>query len=192
MTREYSALALAPLASPCRLAETPSAARLTPDHPALAVMTDLHEVAAATTTPEEPLDEAHEAMLRRDVRLLFVVDQAGLVQGVITATDLLGEKPMRFAQERGVSHAEVRVGDIMTPAERLEAISLGDLASMRVGHVVATMKAVHRQHLLVSEDGGRRIRGLFSAWQIARRLGVDLQTTEVAQTFADIEAALVR
>jgi len=51
---------------------------------------------------------------------------------------------------------------------------------------------VGRQHLMVAEDGGRRVRGLFSASQVARQLGHELQTTEVAQSFADIEAALVR
>jgi hypothetical protein len=63
---------------------------------------------------------------------------------------------------------------------------------MLVGHVVATMRAVRRQHLMVSEDNGRVIRGLFSATRIARQLGVELNTTEVARTFADIEAALAR
>lgn len=192
MNREYSALALAPLAMPCRLTNPPTAARLTLDHPALDVMTDLHQVAAAGIGPDESVDEANHTMIRRGVRLLFVLDAEGVVAGVVTATDILGEKPMRFAQERGVAHAEIRVRDIMTPAERLEAIAMANLSSMRVGHVVATMKAVHRQHLLVSEENGRRIRGLFSASQIARRLGVEVQTTEVAQTFADIEAALVR
>jgi len=36
------------------------------------------------------------------------------------------------------------------------------------------------------------VRGLFSAAQVARQLGLELQTMEVAQTFAQIEAALVR
>ena len=74
----------------------------------------------------------------------------------------------------------------------LEAIPFQDVAQMRVGHVVATHKAVHRQHLMVAEDNGRRVRGLFSMSQVARQLGLELQTMEVAQTFAQIEAALVR
>jgi hypothetical protein len=80
----------------------------------------------------------------------------------------------------------------MTPASMLEAIALQDVASMRVGHVVATIRAVRRQHVMVSEDDGRRIRGLFSVTRLARQLGVDVSTTEVARTFADIEAALAR
>ena len=83
-------------------------------------------------------------------------------------------------------------GFSMTPAEKLEAIPVQDVAQMRVGHIVATLKAVRRQHLMVSEEGGRRVRGLFSASQVARQLGMELQTFEVASTFADIEAALVR
>jgi CBS domain-containing protein len=192
MTREYSTLTLAPLAPVARISDATPPARVTLDDPALAVMTDLQHVSVATTTPEDFIEEAHRTMIRRGVRLLFVVDAAGAVRGVITATDLLGEKPVRFMQGRGISHAEIRVEDIMTPASQLEAVALQDLASMRVGHVVATMRAVRRQHLMISEDQGRRIRGLFSATQIARQLGVELQTTEVARTFADIEAALAR
>jgi CBS domain-containing protein len=166
--------------------------RVTLDDPAFSVMTDLREVSAATTRPEETIDTAHAIMIRRAVRLLFVLDEDGTVCGVITATDLLGEKPVRFMQARGVSHSEILVEDIMTPASMLEALSILDAAQMRVGHIVATLKAVGRKHLMVSEEGGRRVRGLFSASQIARQLGIEVQTFEVARSFAEIEAALVR
>ena len=190
--REYAALTLTPLMTGARVATPNPPGRVTLDDPAFSVMTDLREVSAATTTPEEPIDAAHAVMIRRGVRLLFVLDPHGAVAGIITATDLLGVKPMQFMQSRGVSHAEVQVRDIMTPASRLDALSLVEVSQMRVGHVVATLKAARRRHLTVAEDGGQRIRGLFSASQIARQLGMELQTFEVAQTFADIEAALAR
>jgi CBS domain-containing protein len=190
--REYSPLALTLLAPAARIAEPMAPGRVTLDDPAFSVMTDLREVSAATTRPEETIDAAHAQMIRRAVRLLFVCDADGAVVGVLTATDLLGEKPVRFMQSRGVSHAEILVEDIMTPASMLEALSIVDVAQMRVGHIVATLKSVGRKHLMVSEDGGRRIRGLFSASQLARQLGVELQTFEVARSFADIEAALAR
>ena len=190
--REYSALTLTLLEPGARIAEPMAPGRVTLDDPAFSVMTDLRQVSAAMTRPEETIDQAHAQMIRRAVRLLFVLDPKATVAGVITATDLLGEKPMRFMQQRGVSHAEILVEDIMTPAAMLEALSLLDVAQMRVGHIVATLKAVGRKHLMVSEDGGRRVRGLFSTSQLARQLGVELQTFEVASSFADIEAALVR
>jgi CBS domain-containing protein len=190
--RQYSALNLTRLEQRARVAEPMTPGRVTLDDPAFSVMTDLREVSAATTRPEETIDTAHAVMIRRGVRLLFVLDGDGTVAGVITATDLLGEKPVRFMQTRGISHAEVLVEDIMTPASMLEALSILDAAQMRVGHIVATLKAVGRKHLMVSEEGGRRVRGLFSASQIARQLGIEVQTFEVATSFAEIEAALVR
>jgi CBS domain-containing protein len=190
--REYSALTLTPLRAASRLAEPAPPGRVTLDDPAFSVMTDLREVAAVTVRPDESMDAAHALMIQRRVRLLFVLGGDNTVAGVITATDLLGEKPIRFMQGRSVSHAEITVADLMTPAALLEALAVRDVAPMRVGHVVATLKAVRRQHILVAEDGGACVRGLFSASQVARQLGMELQTFEVASTFADIEAALVR
>jgi CBS-domain-containing membrane protein len=190
--RAYAPLTLAPLPGGARVATPNPPGRVTLDDPAFAVMTDLREVSAATTTPEEPIDSAHAVMIRRGVRLLFALDRQGAVAGIVTATDLLGAKPMRFMQARGVTHAEVQVRDIMTPAEALDALSLVEVAQMRVGHVVATLKAARRRHLTVAEENGRVIRGIFSASQVARQLGMEVQTFEVAQTFADIEAALAR
>jgi CBS domain-containing protein len=190
--REYSPLTLTALGQGARVAEPTPPGHVTLDDPAFSVMTDLREVSAATTRPDESIDQAHTQMIRRGVRLLFVLDPDGSVAGIITATDLLGEKPVRFMRDRGISHAEVLVEDIMTPASMLDALSIVDVAQMRVGHIVATLQAVGRKHLIVAEDGGRRVRGIFSTSQLARQLGVELQTFEVARSFADIEAALVR
>jgi len=190
--RTYSPLPHTLLASGARVAEPSAPGRVGLDDPAFSVMTDLREVSAATTRPEETIDAAQSVMIRRGVRLLFVLARDGSVAGVITTTDLLGEKPVRFMQSRGVAHAEILVEDIMTPVSMLEALSLLDVAQMRVGHVVATLKQAGRRHLLVSEDSGRRVRGLFSASQVARQLGMEVQTFEVASSFAEVEAALVR
>jgi CBS domain-containing protein len=190
--REYSALEMTPVPAGARVAAPEGPDRVTLDDPAFAVMTDLRNVPAASTAPGEPISKAHALMIQRGVRLLFVLDADKTLQGVITATDLLGEKPIRFMQERRVTHGEITVADIMTPASMLEAIPIQDVSQMRVGHIVATHKAVRRQHLMVVEEGGKRVRGLFSAAQVARQLGVELQTMEVAQTFADVEAALSR
>jgi CBS domain-containing protein len=192
MTREYSPLPLSPLAVAARLPDAELLERVTLDDPAFSVLTDLTQVTPATIGPERSIDHAHAMMLERRVRLLFVVGDGRFVVGIITATDLLGEKPMRFVQERGGTRSDILVADIMTPFDRLEAISMQDVAQMRVGHIVATLKAVRRQHLMAADEGGRRVRGLFSTSRIARQLGVELSTSELAQTFAEIEAALAR
>lgn len=162
------------------------------DNAALYVMTDFKQVAAATIDANVTMETANAVMIKRGVRLLLVVERE-VVTGIITATDILGEKPLKLIQERGITHDEIMVSDIMTPRERLEVINFRDVMKVKVGHVVATLKKAGRQHAVVvevDEAGKQVLRGLFSATQIARQLGVQIRTTEVARTFAEIEAIL--
>lgn len=197
MTREYLPLTAHRLQAGARYhqpGEDPERVRV--DSPALAVMTDLRQIPAATIDLEAPLDAANRFMIRRGVRLLLVTDDDRQVLGLITANDILGEKPVQFALERGIKRQEIRVRDIMTPRERLEVLLYADLVHAEVGHVVATLKHAGRQHALVTDLSGdgkvQAVRGIFSTSQIARQLGIAIHTTEVAQTFAEIGAALRR
>jgi len=169
--------------------------KVTLDDDATSVMTDFTRVTAVIILPGDTADEAHRRMIQRGVRLLLVVDQDRKVVGLITATDVLGEKPVLVASERGLRRGEVLVRDIMTPQERLEALAMPDVRAAKVGHIVATLKKAGRQHaIVVDHDDGNRsvVRGLFSATQIARQLGASIQTSEIARTFSEIEATLVR
>ena len=195
MTRQYYPLTAHRLQAGARFhlpGQDPDQVRI--DSPALAVMTDLRRIPAATIDLEAPLDAANRFMIRRGVRLLLVTDDDRQVLGLITANDVLGEKPVKFALERGIKRQDIRVGDIMSPRERLDVLLYADLVQAEVGHVVATLKHSGRQHALVIDLNGngeaQTVRGIFSASQIARQLGVAIQTTEVAQTFAEIGAAL--
>jgi CBS domain-containing protein len=163
------------------------------ESPALTVMTDLTRVSPATIGPEAPIEAANRFMRMRGVRLLLVVDEREKVLGVISTTDILGERPMRVATARGLRRDELVVADVMTPAERVEVIELADVDGARVGHVVATLMHAGRQHALVvdSDASGRvMVRGILSLSQAARQLGRPLQLSEVARTFAEIEEVL--
>lgn len=180
------------------------APRVTLESPALHVMTDLQGVSPATIRPQAPLAGANQFMIARGVRLLLVADDQEIVLGILTATDVLGERPMRVATERGLRRDELTVGDVMTPAADVEAIELADVEGARVGHVLETLRRSGRQHALVVDydvlppprplaPPGRRamVRGIFSISQIARQLGIAVQPgAEVARTFAQIESAI--
>ena len=165
------------------------------ESPAILVMTDLTRVAAVVASPASTVDEANRYMMRRGVRMLLVLDDQELLTGIVTATDILGEKPVTVARERGVRHSDILVADIMTPASRLDAFDLRTVQGASVGHVVASLQRSRRHHALVTQqdaDGGIEVRGVFSLSQIARQLGTPLQLPEAADNFAEIEAALVR
>ena len=80
----------------------PRLARVTLESPALEVMTDLLRTSPATIRPQAPVEGANQFMISRGVRLLLVVDERDNVLGVVTATDVLGEKAVRAATERGM------------------------------------------------------------------------------------------
>jgi hypothetical protein len=87
------------------------------------------------------------------------------------------------------------VRDVMTPQERLEVLSMSEVRAAKVGHVVSTLQKAGRQHAMVvdyDERGRQTVRGLFSTTQIARQLGVAIQTSEIARTFSEIESMLAR
>ena len=162
------------------------------DNPALDVMTDFRRLTAFIATPGDTIRQAEERMVRRKVRLLFVMDGHDHVAGLITNTDIHGEKPMQIVQSRGIRRDELVVADIMTPVERLEAVDYDDIAHARVGHVLETLRARGRQHALVIEttEGRQMVRGLLSLSQLCKQLGVTIETTEVANTFHEIEQHL--
>ena len=169
--------------------------RVGPDDPATHVMTDFMVIPAAVADASRTIDQVSELMKLRGVHLLFIRTAAGEIAGLITATDLLGEKPMRIVGERGISHDEILVADIMTPAALFEAVSYEEAIHAKIGQIVDTMRRLGRQHLMVVEfnpHGAQTIRGLFSVSQIALQLGIELKISEVANTFTEIEAALSR
>jgi predicted transcriptional regulator len=172
-------------------------APVTLDSPAIAVMTDLRRISAIIIDRNASIDDATRVMTARGVRALFVVDDTRHVVGIITSTDTLGEKPMRFAHAHGIRHGEVLVRDIMTPSDRLEILASSAVEQARVGDVIATLRLAVRQHALVVEANSgalhneRTITGIFSLTQIARQLGIaPQQVHDIARTFAEIEAVI--
>ena len=172
-----------------------SNATVTLESPALSVMTDLTVVKAATTHPSTSLRQAEQMMIYQGVRMLFVVSDMPALEGLITTTDMNGDRTMRIVAERNMHHDELSVGDVMSPLSMLDAIELDSMRNACVGNVVATLKRFGRNHLLVVESASPqtplRVRGVVSRAQIERQLGTALDIAPIASSFSEIERALV-
>ncbi len=166
---------------------------VTAQSPALDVMTDLTKVAAVTIGPCAGLEEAKQRMIASGVRMLLVPDQHNRIQGVLTYRDITGERPMLYLQTTGGKREDIIIREVMTPLERLDVLDMKDVVRAQVGDIVATLKRLGRQHAMVVDmdaEGGMALRGIFSATQIGKQLGIQIETAEVARTFAELEAAL--
>jgi CBS domain-containing protein len=176
-------------------ADAPSPRPITLNSPALEAMTDLRKVLAATISADESIVRATQLMIARRVRLLLVVSDDGRIEGLISARDTMGAKPVRILQERrGATHEDLRVSDLMVPRKSIDVLDIETVSRADVGSVLETLKQNGRQHALVLESSPvsdiEVVRGIFSATQIARQLGIPLPIFEIAQTFAEITSAL--
>jgi len=171
-----------------------NAAVITEESPAICGMTDLSQIRPLMIDPFATLTHANERMINYAVRMLFISQTQQQMIGIITATDILGEKPVKYMHEVGCTHADILVRDIMSPVTSLEALNLADVERGRIGDVIETLRNSGRQHALVVEtDADARIEhvcGIFSTAHISRLMHARVEVAEVATSFAAIQSAL--
>ena len=166
---------------------------ITLDDKAEVVLTDFKHTRPLSITATATLDETNSKMIASGVRLLFVTEADGVLQGLITYTDVFGEKSIRYISEHGGSREEILAQDIMTPLARLEVLRYEDVVKASVGDIVETIKTAGRQHMLVIatlEDDTQLITGIFSSTRIEKLLDIKIELSARAHSFADLERAL--
>ncbi len=142
--------------------------------PALSVMIDFRSRSSVTVPETATLDEAIEHMKHTGVRCAFVVDEHehGVV-GMLTAYDVLGEKPQQHMRFTGLSHNDVLVKDIMTKLEDWRVADISDIEQLTVGDVWEVFDESGMTHLPVMETtvaSEPRLRGLLSFAKVKRLL----------------------
>lgn len=161
------------------------------DSPALAVMTDFKSVIPVTTSADVPIDDALKKMKTAGVRLLFVVDEEERIIGLVTAKDIMGERPIMITQQSRVPRAAITVATIMRAQPEIQVIDMARLREAQVGDIVATLQALERQHALVvkinRDTGGHSVVGMFSTSHISKLLGHDVtEPIRPAHSLAEI------
>ena len=167
----------------------PAVPSVSPNDPAAAVLTDFTKTAVFSIEEEVGIDQCLLYMKAVGVRFLFVKDAEGILVGLVTTTDIQGEKPLRHLGSGHYSRADILVKHIMTPVSQWEVTDYADVEKARVSQVVDSFKSAGRRHLVVVEEG--RVRGIFSATRVEQALGIKLDIVRTAKSFAEIESALM-
>lgn len=168
------------------------------DAPAIQVMTDFGRHAVVIVRAVTPIDDGLLLMKQSGVRSAFVVNTSDVVLGLVTAYDIMGDKPLRHLEQlgctlRNCTRKDVTVTDVMEPADRWMVIDYQDLDTHRVGDIVETLRRTGLSHIPVVErahDGADRLRGMLSATEVSRATGVNAIGLRTASSFAEIEQAL--
>lgn len=145
-----------------------------PDDPALTAMTDFRERSSVTVGDRDPIDGALEHMKHAGVRSAFVVEaQARVVVGLITAYDIMGDKPMRYVQDHRTRRSDVLARDIMKPQHELQCVDIRDVERSTIASVARMFDETGLTHVPVVEQdecGTQRLRGLLSAARVRKLL----------------------
>lgn len=175
---------------------SPAAKELTPESPALELMTDFKQSAPQSVASDTPINDAHLKMRHSGVRLLFVIDPDGHCIGVLTAKEVIGTRRVNLAmQQRQIDREEVTAEMIMTPWEKLSAMPMEHLASLSIQDLILSMESFTEQHLLITEHNAEHalsVRGLISVTDIQNAIGKGANTRisntviPMASSFADI------
>lgn len=187
MYTNYNALSRDRLSPDVRL-QQPASVHIKRDSPATSIMTDLKHATAYSISAGATISQANQKMILCGVRLLFVTDLEDQLTGLITTTDLFGERPLIYLREHGGDRNSIFVRDIMTPRDTIDAVNYGDVVRACVGDIMETLCQANRQHILVVDNDA--IRGLFSATDIARSVGEDIIINGRADNFAELNNAL--
>ncbi|QJQ94711.1 MULTISPECIES: CBS domain-containing protein [Halomonadaceae] len=182
--------ALQPINTRLAIEHPPRPTAPTPDTSAIAVLTDFTQTPPRTICESTPIGQAHRSMLQEGVRLLLVTDESGHLSGILNAREVIGGRRITLAmQHHGLSREEVTVKMVQTPGEALHAMPYAQLARLTIGELMEALRSYGDQHLLITsqgDDGAPRLRGLVSASDIGRALGVELTLAPEARSFADI------
>jgi CBS domain-containing protein len=135
-------------------------------------MTDFRERTSVTVSDTAMIDEALEHMRHTGVRCTIDY-QSRIVVGLITAYDILGEKPMQYIQSAAIPRREVLVRDIMQKMSEWHVVDIKQIERATVAAVsnmFAERRLTHVPVMETSEAGEQRLRGLLSAAKVKRLL----------------------
>jgi CBS domain containing-hemolysin-like protein len=152
---------------------------LTRSSPGVRAMTDFAAETPVCVFPGRHIDDALQDMIRAGIRSLLVVDEGGVVLGLITAADILGTRPIQFLQNplcesHPCRHQDVRVSDIMTPWAQLRLMDYYRVTAASAGDLADQFRGSDTTHILVIEraaDNIIQVRGLLSITRLRRQLG---------------------
>lgn len=141
--------------------------------PAFMVMIDFSQVPAFKIKHDATLEDAQHEMEFHGTHFMLVHNNDCQLIGVLTATDLLGEKPIKVSSDIRIAHDDIPVEKLMTPLQDVPTLSVDVMDFARVGHIIKTLHTADSPFALVTQtqsDGKESIRGYFSTSQISKQL----------------------
>lgn len=142
---------------------------VTAESPAIEVFTDFNEYQPLVLEATTSAVEAQRLMQKGHVRLKFIVDANDHFLGVVSVDDLNNQEIIKKLSQ-GYNRDELSIADFMRPRNELKAFDYIEVSKAKINDIVAALKYSGQQHCLVVDHKKHKIRGIFSASDMARKL----------------------
>lgn len=156
-------------------------------------MTDFIAIHPVVVDENSNIGDALNLMKQSYVRLLLVVSNDSVFKGIITASDISGGKVLSYMSANQLRFRDdVKVRNIMTDKDHIHALQFEQLQKASIGDVIATIKNLGEQHVLVVQFDAAdlMVRGMFSTTNIARALHIKFDVEPHAKTFFELEQVI--
>jgi CBS-domain-containing membrane protein len=143
------------------------------DDPAFIAMVDFRNQAPHTLPETTELEAAQHEMEFHGTHFMLVTNSADKLIGVVTASDLLGEKPIQVASHTRIAHDKIQLSHLMTSIEKIPALDVEAVSYAKVANIIKTLHSINSPYALVIrqlDDGTQRLRGYFSTSQMSKQL----------------------
>ncbi|EDM46164.1 CBS domain-containing protein [Marinobacter algicola] len=168
---------------------------LTNDAAASELLKDFTRHTPVITRSSREIQEVKKTLDASGETFCVVINRNDEVVGILTLKDLIGSWPMSLANQRGSTIADIVARDVMRPVWSMPTIEIGKLQDLKVDELITIFKGLHSDYLLVMDAAAvgaeeQVIRGLLSADDLSRRLGIRVNPDPGPGSFSDIVHAV--
>lgn len=195
MSNQPHVLAGQPVSARYRLVSRVEDDALTNDDSATELLKDFTRQNPVTVRSSQDIQELRKTLDLSGDTFCVVINRSDEVSGIVPLKDLVGSWPMSLANQRGSSIADIIASDVMRPVWSLPTIGFSKLQSLNVNELISVFNKLHSDYLLVTDTVAvgaeeRVIRGVLSADDLSRRLGIQVNPDPRPGSFSDIVHAV--
>lgn len=159
------------------------ASEITEESSALEVFTDFEKTKPLVLDSSTLAGETEKHMQQAHVRLKLVVDKQNQFLGLVSLDDVNTQEIIKRVNS-GYDREELKVTDFMTPRSSLKAFVYKDLEKAKIKDIVKALKNNGQQHFPVMDNDCKRIRGIISASDVSRKLGLPIDLARESNFYA--------
>ncbi len=161
---------------------------LTKDDSVMKIFVDFNQIPPVIIEDSARAFQVREIMKREHINLKIVVDARDHFQGILPLTCLTEENLTRKMLSEDYDKDTLLVRHCMWKKSELHALDFNELKSATIGEVIDALQHIGHRHCLVIDHSAHQIRGVISASDISKALGmpIDISVTGVGTSFLEI------